>query len=357
MNQETHHGYLILGDISGYTSYLAGVELTHAQGVLTELLELIVEHYKPLLTIVKLEGDAVFAYVSQSKILRDEILLELLESTYLAFRDQAESILRRTTCECKACKSIPSLDLKFILHYGEYLLQNVSGITELLGSDVNLVHRLLKNHVSEATGWKAYALFTEAGLTQMNVKLENLHEQIEAYEHLGEVKTYSLDLHARYKELIDARRVFISPEESDRIITRTISAPPIVLWEWMNDIQKRLKWENYDDIRPLLRPGGRTGAGAHNHCAHGKDLVLEKILDWRPFEYYTTEYPMAIQSQHLEPLSDGTRLNVHFKLKMPLPRRLTRLAAQLMFKIFKVEQQYDTLVRLIAQETGQGESK
>jgi hypothetical protein len=31
MNNETQHGYLVLADISGYTCFLAGVELTHAR--------------------------------------------------------------------------------------------------------------------------------------------------------------------------------------------------------------------------------------------------------------------------------------------------------------------------------------
>ena len=31
MNNETQHGYLVLADISGYTSYLVGVELTHTR--------------------------------------------------------------------------------------------------------------------------------------------------------------------------------------------------------------------------------------------------------------------------------------------------------------------------------------
>ena len=282
MNNETQHGYLVLADISGYTSYLAGTELTHARDVLSELLELIVLRFKSLLNIVKLEGDAVFAHVPKKEILRDETLLEMLESTYLAFRDRVEGIRRRTTCQCNACKAIPALDLKFIVHFGEYVVQNVSGITELVGSDVNLVHRLLKNHVSEATDWRAYALFTEAGVSQMNVKLEKLFEQTEGYEHLGEIKTYSLDLHARYKELIEARRVFISPEEADFVITRTVPASPLIIWEWMNDIQKRLQWEGLNEIRPLIRPGGRTGAGAQNHCAHGKNVFVETILARTP---------------------------------------------------------------------------
>jgi len=346
MNNETQHGYLVLADISGYTAYLVGTELEHARDVLTELLELIILRFKPTLNIAKLEGDAVFAYVPKTELPRDELLLELQESTYVAFRDRVESIRRRTTCQCNACKLIPSLDLKFITHFGEYLLQSVSGIIELVGSDVNLVHRLLKNQVSETTGWKAYILFSEPALTQVNLELEDLHELLERYEHLGEIKTYSLDLHARYTELIDERRVFIKPKEADAIHTRTICAPPVVVWEWMNNVQKRLQWATYNDIQPALT-GRRTGKGSRNHCAHGKDVVIETILDWRPFEYYTLDYPMATQSQLLEPIPDGTRLNIYFKLKMSLPGWLKRLIALFMGKQIKVDAQYDTLVRLI----------
>jgi hypothetical protein len=121
----------------------------------------------------------------------------------------------------------------------------------------------------------------------------------------------------------------------------------------MNNIQKRLKWESYDDIRPMLRPGGRTGTGARNHCAHGKNVVLETILDWQPFEYYTTDYPMGSRTQYLERLPEGTRVNVYFKLKTPLPGFLKRFMAWVMSKLVKEEQQFDTLVRLITEEATQ----
>jgi hypothetical protein len=32
---------------------------------------------------------------------------------------------------------------------------------------------------------------------------------------------------------------------------------------------------------------GRRGAGTQNHCMHGKDAVIEDILDWRPFDHIT----------------------------------------------------------------------
>jgi len=60
--------------------------------------------------------------------------------------------------------------LKFFVHHGDYIVQSISGIKELVGSDVNLVHRLMKNHISETTGWRAYALFTESALNHIGYK-------------------------------------------------------------------------------------------------------------------------------------------------------------------------------------------
>lgn len=130
----TQHGYLVIADISGYTSYVAKTELEHSQEILSELLEVLVSQ----LTLSKLEGDAVFAYVAESKVPRGETILELVEATYVAFKDCIMNMNRRTTCTCNACRSIPLLDLKFIVHHGDYVRQNVLGINELVGSDVNL---------------------------------------------------------------------------------------------------------------------------------------------------------------------------------------------------------------------------
>lgn len=349
MDEEGRHGYLILADISGYTAYLAAVELLHAQSVLAELLELVVNHFKPYLSISKLEGDAVFAYTASA--LPGETLLQVLESTYLAFKDRIAGIVRRTTCDCNACRAIPTLDLKFIVHYGEFALQNIAGIIELVGSDVNLTHRLMKNHVSESTGWTAYILFTDAALSNLQVKPEGLHEALETYDHLGQVVTCSLDLSARYRELVEERQVSISPDSADHVLSQRVNAPPAVVWAWLNDIQKRLQWEQFDDIRPLVRPGSRMGVGARNHCAHGKNIVTETILDWRPFERYTADYPMGVQSRFLQATPDGaTELTVCLKLKAPLPPPLARVAAKLMFRQMKVAGQFDCLARLAAQE-------
>src|SRR5574339_1014398 len=171
MSTVAQHGYLVIADISGYTSFVARTELEHSHEILSDLLELLVERFKSLMTISKLEGDAVFAYVGEDKISRGETLLEFMEATYVAFRDKQVSMKRATTCTCLACQNIPALDLKFIAHHGDYIVQRVGEIRELIGSDVNLIHRLTKNHVAEETGWRAYLMLTEACLNHLCLNL------------------------------------------------------------------------------------------------------------------------------------------------------------------------------------------
>src|SRR2546423_9226150 len=121
MQTRTQHGYLVIADISGYTSYVAATELEHAHDILSELLELVVQRFTPTLAISRLQGDAVIAYAPEDKLPRGEMLIELIEATYVAFRDRVEAVRLRTTCTCKACEAIPTLDLKFVAHHGDYI--------------------------------------------------------------------------------------------------------------------------------------------------------------------------------------------------------------------------------------------
>ena len=327
MDEKTQHGYLVIADISGFTSYLAKVELEHAHEILTDLLESIVREFKSLLTISKLEGDAVFAYVPEAKIPDGERILEIIENTYISFRRQRETSRRNTTCTCNACKSIPTLDLKFFVHHGDFIVQEVSGIHELVGSDVNMIHRLMKNHVTANTGWNAYVLFTQRAFQNLGVQPEDIHEQIESYEHLGDIQTLSLNLHERYKTIIEARRVAVTPDEADHVFVFDFRAPPPLIWHWMTDTEKKnLLAEGEAIFTPTARPGGRNGTGASNHCAHGKNLkgsLVETVLDWRPFDYYTSESAegkrIMRQTYKFEPISDGAQTRLHILTMMVSP--------------------------------------
>ena len=201
MERKTQTGYLVLADISGYTSFVAKTEIEHADMALSFLLETIIEKLNSLLTISKLEGDAVFAYVEESNLQEARSLLELIDQTYLAFREKALALYSQATCPCRACRALPTLDLKFMVHHGDYIIQQVAGIKDLLGTDVNLIHRLSKNHVSESTGWQGYALLTDPVLARLQTDKASFVQQSESYEHLGQVETYVMDMHIRYEAM------------------------------------------------------------------------------------------------------------------------------------------------------------
>ena len=366
MDAKTQHGYLVIADISGFTSYLARVELEHAHEILTDLLETIVRELKTLMTISKLEGDAVFAYVPETNIPGGERILEVLEKTYVSFRQQRETSQRNTTCNCKACQSIPTLDLKFFVHHGDYIVQDVSGIRELVGSDVNLIHRLLKNHVVERTGWNAYILFTGQALQHMAIQPAGLYRQRESYEHLGEIEILCIDLHERYKGIMETKRVIISQEEAEFSHTFDFQVPPQVLWHWLTDTEKKnLVGEGEMVFTATFRPGGRSGAGASNHCAHGKNLkgsLLETILDWRPFDYFTVELSEGKMvmwiTYKLEPISNGKGTRLHHLVQiistpLPIPRFLRPLLfGPMMEKTAHANCQ--AIAKYISKETGNG---
>jgi hypothetical protein len=66
--------------------------------------------------------------------------------------------------------------------------------------------------------------------------------------------------------------------------------------------------------------GGRRGPGTANHCSHGKDAVIEEIVDWRPYDYLsdwtvlqTPGGPLRLlHTIELEPIPDGTRIHMRF---------------------------------------------
>jgi uncharacterized protein YndB with AHSA1/START domain len=353
MSTSTQHGYLIIADISGYTSFVAKTELEHSQEILSELLELLVGRFQPLMTISKLEGDAVFAYAPERVFVRSETLIDFIESMYVAFRDKQLSMKRATTCTCNACRSIPSLDLKFFIHCGDYIRQTIASIRELVGSDVNLIHRLTKNHVTEATGWRAYMMFTEPCLNHNGLNLANAHVQMEAFESLGEIKTFNIDLHRRYTEICEARCIVLEEKEADFIFQMDFPTPPAVTWEWIHNPDKRNLWNGgHVTWSTGDRPQGRAGIGSSNHCAHGKTVSTEVVVDWHPFEYCTTHsYQNGkhafTETMRFEALPNtGTRVRHAGKMHMPIPHFIRSAALKFMLI---TQHHYDKALALAAE--------
>lgn len=310
-------GYPLLADISGFIPFVMESELEHANEIIQELLEFIITRLKPTFTIAQIDGDSIFAYAPQERLVRGETLFELLEATYTAYKDQLLQVGRVRTCSCNACRNASKLDLKFAIHFGEYIPNELHDQFDLIGLAPYFIRkREWKQPVKLATEWRGYAIFTQDCLAQLGLHPENL-QALELPG--GSVRTFGLNLEARYESTLGNRRVHITKEEAFYSFSLDFPVSSTTLWDWINDPDKRTQWYVLK-WSARARPNGRTGSGAVNHCYHGIGDTLETILDWRPFDYYTSEYrvrPFNIRLQQtstFEALSaDSTRLLLNIK--------------------------------------------
>lgn len=344
------HGYLVLADLSGYTPFMAESELDHAQGILRNVFSVLLGQMTPTLSLAEIEGDAVFAFVPSERLTRGELLLEVIEATYVAFRQGQRTMSHNATCPCNACRLIGELGLKFVVHYGPFVLSQVAGREKPVGSSVNLVHRLLKNDVRETTGWRGYALFTEESLAEMGVGPAGMHASEETYEHLGTVRLRSLDLDARYRAYTSERRVYLAEEEADFTLVRRFAAPPASVWDWLNDPDKRNRWMEGSAWAALDRPYGRTGPVATNHCTNSR--FIEHILDWQPFHYYTVRYARGRMSflitGELTPDGAGTRVRWSIRLEGRLPRPVLGVCCRFIAdRMMRIGEGFDAMEQLM----------
>ena len=321
-------GYLLLADISGYTKFLTGTELEHSHAIVTELTKLIRSRLVPPMRFVKLEGDAVFCFAGAAAFPDGEQVLELVESCYFDFTSRLLDMTRSTTCTCDACQAIGGLGLKFIVHFGEFMVdRDEDGRVDLAGPEVILAHRLLKNTVIESGGPKAYAFMSAKCFAQRQHELK-LPVHSESYDSFGEVTGFVQDLADVAERRRDAQRVRVSVDEADVHTHFIVNAPPSVVWQYCVQPGRRLEW-SFDSLETAVvftpNEQGRLGPGASSHCAHG-DLgdALREYLDWRPYEYFTCRFtPIApnslfkvqwIETWALEDLGDG-RTEVHWTVR------------------------------------------
>jgi uncharacterized protein YndB with AHSA1/START domain len=319
----------LIADISGYTGYLAGVELDHAQDILADLIGAVVTALRPNFRLAKLEGDAAFTFVTAEKV-DGSMLLDTIERCYFGFRRRRRDVRQATSCECNACVRIPDLDLKFVVHHGEAIHQKVVGRQELLGSDVIVAHRLLKNEVVERLGMRAYALISQKCIDASNIDPAALgmREHTETYDRIGDVPAWAHDLERRWLEEEARGRVRVTEEESILTVSVPTNVPPQVAWEFLTTPGQRMTWQPWvTEVTVKGATGGRRGPGSANHCMHGADAVVEEILDWRPYDYVTDRTTLdtpdgpvkVLHTIELEPDTVGTL--IHFRFSAPKTRR------------------------------------
>lgn len=267
----THTGYLLIADISGYTQFLTSSELDHASPILQSLLGALIEQVGDPLNFWKMEGDAVLAYSTREAFPSGETFLAICERLYNAFALRRQDIVANTSCPCQACANVGGLDLKIIAHHGQFDEMRIGPVTDLSGADVILVHRMTKTDVSEATGVRSYALFSEAAATAMDIH-EALEPYSQTFEHFGEVPMRVYDLSRAWENCRAGReRFFLSEEEGTWTFRHHFDTPPAVVWEALVAPEHKQRW--MANMKGLRSTTPRVGSGS--------DRITTAPMSWR----------------------------------------------------------------------------
>ncbi|CAN5132796.1 hypothetical protein BH10PSE7_BH10PSE7_37830 [soil metagenome] len=316
----------VIADISGYTSFLAAAELEHAQDIIADFMGTVVKGLRPLFRLAKFEGDAAFVYAVSEKV-DGSLLQDTIESTYFKFRRRMRDVKQASACACKACAAMGDLDFKFVIHHGEMVRHKMGGREELAGRDVILVHRLLKNAVSEKVGRRAYALYSDACIQAMGIDpaAQGLVEHHETIDIIGDVKLWLCDLEAAWEKEKEKERARVEVTRADAYLTLEfdIAAPRQTVWEYFTVPGQWQKWWPADAI--IENSGNaRRGVGTANHCMHGEHAIIEEIVDWRPFDYFTVSIllpapgaPKIVMTRAVEDRPDGT---THLEMRVAKPK-------------------------------------
>ncbi len=330
---------LVIADISGYTGFLAGAELDHAQDILADLMGTVVGALRPTFKLAKLEGDAAFVYSITEQVDAAQ-LQDTIERCYFLFRRRLRDVQQASTCECNACTLVPNLDLKVVAHHGRIVRQKFGSWEELVGSDIIVVHRLLKNRVPEATGFSAYAMYTDACLTAMGIDdpvAAGFAEHVEAFDGVGEIRAWVRDLHAAWDAELARARLVVQSRDIARMYEAVFRAPTPLVWEYMTSPARRPRWQHgVTGVIEAARTAGRRGIGTVNHCMHGKDAIIEEVMDWRPYDHVTyrsllpiPNVPKLLSSYLFTDLGDG-RTRVELRFGMPRSAKDRAIAEPLM---------------------------
>ncbi len=196
--------FFCIPDITGFTKFITSSKHPEfAHKVITNVLNKVINANILSLSIAEIEGDAIFFYKTGrlpavNKVAKQcQLIYDAFMKTIAAFEASDPELYTLYL-------SNNQLGIKIIIHFGHIALAKINGRTKLMGEDVILVHKLLKNSIVEP----CYILLTNKYIEKLKDKKVvktwfnwvNVKKGKDDYEHFG-LTYYS------YISLIDCNNV------------------------------------------------------------------------------------------------------------------------------------------------------
>ncbi len=145
---------IYIPDMNGFTGYISKTDIRITKKVIPALLETIIDANELNMNMVEIQGDAVLFYRIGEPPTPSELVAQS-KKIFLAFSQKLEELSLQFP---ENSLYLPdSLGIKIVAHFGKIGLTKIRGVSKLIGQDVIIAHRLLKN----STQADEYLLMTE----------------------------------------------------------------------------------------------------------------------------------------------------------------------------------------------------
>lgn len=198
----SHPTLLCIPDISGFTQFVSEAEFELSTKIIPSLLNKIIYSNEIGLKISEIEGDAVL-FFKQGPLPEYDDMIAQCKYFYSEFYKQLDVLRKRYRNDMDTDQIPQVLGLKIILHYGKEIgMVPVGNHIKLMGEDVIVAHRLLKNDIPS----EEYLLIsndlleTYKGINGKNSpELAMMQEGTLEIEHIGGIGFQYLNLSRSYE--------------------------------------------------------------------------------------------------------------------------------------------------------------
>jgi len=188
---------ICIPDISGFTRFMSDTNIELSAKVIPALLNEIIYANTIGLKVSEIEGDAIL-FFKKGELPPFVDLINQCKSFFTQFYKQLE-ILTKTYSEERGIDKVPDLGLKIILHFGKNVESvQIGNRIKLMGEDVIIAHRLLKNDIKESE----YLLISEHLLEQYKDKViernfgwGHFQDDEGRYKHIGDINYSYVKMH------------------------------------------------------------------------------------------------------------------------------------------------------------------
>jgi hypothetical protein len=318
---------LFVPDITGFTKFVNNTEIDHSQHIISELLENIIDSNQLDLEVSEIEGDAVFFYKENEVPGLNEVY-EQAKKMFLNFHSHLKLYESQRICQCGACSSASELSLKFIVHSGEIGFTNIKNNRKPFGTDIVLLHKLLKNNISQGE----YILFTHHFLEDVKnsrnpVSVPKLENGVDDYADFGPINYTFTSLSNLYDLIPDPPPVVLPAKMKNPFtLEHVFDLPLLEVYEYLSNFDLKKKWnEGVNEFKFERGKVNRVGTkhiclfdrgkaefeSITNDFGEGNLVYGEKLLKFPLANDFTFYFILS-------PQEDKTKIRVEIHYK-PLP--------------------------------------